>query len=134
MGDSADMIALQNVQLKIRLRKLEQKKKSLEISVEEAENENYYAREQAQQAEMGLVLMIEKDIQHYSEEIKKIELSKAFDENEALNARISELEAKFSDLRFHKKRSFFPSLISLAVLLFGVYLGKVSSFWSYFPL
>ena len=70
---SNHFIALQNVHLKIKLKKLEAEMHDLELNLSEINKENYEICENLNQAEDNLMMRIQKESDFYIEKIQEIE-------------------------------------------------------------
>lgn len=95
--DSQKAVALNNVHLKLLLRKMQKDEQEMKESIQSLKEENERIREAVLDEEFRVEQMIKNDCEFYKGEINHLANSKVFEVREEIEMRVRELERKVEE-------------------------------------
>ena len=125
MQDKQHFIALQNAQLRIRLRKTENDIGRAEEELRKFLAENQEISTKMNQIGDNLMMKIEKDAEVYMKKIQEIEQSEIFVENRELDERINDLRGYLTQSKAKNDAMFGTILAYVIAFLLGMLLLKL---------
>ena len=126
MQENQHLIALQNVYLKIKLKKLESEAEGLNEELAQIQIANNELNEKGQESGKNLLIKIEQETVFYSQELNNLENCEAFKLNLDIEERIRELDNKVAEYKlFHKNQEFSVIMLYLISFLLGVLVYKL---------